>query len=75
MGYKISERLRELREEKGWDTHKAARKCGFKDKKAIWQIETYFTNFGVDKLAQICRGYGVSADYVIGLTQTKGEGR
>ena len=71
MGYKISERLKQLRLEKGWSQAEAARRCGLKRKTNVSAIERNFTNFGVDKLAGICRGFGVSADYIIGRTDKR----
>ena len=68
MDYRL--RLRELREEKDY-TQATIGAIIDKSQQGYNHIETGRAELKIEDLERLCRFYGVSADYIIGLTEEK----
>ena len=63
---KFSERLRELREERGLSQNQLAKQTGFSST-SVSRWENGEADIASDYLIILCKFFGVSADYLLGL--------
>lgn len=63
---KFQERLREIREEKGLSQNQLAKQTGFSSA-SISRWENGIQDIASDYLIVLCKFFGVSADYLLGL--------
>lgn len=62
-----TDRLRQLREVRGWTQQELADMCGV-NKLQVHRYETGITAPPADKLRRLAEVFGVSSDYLLGLT-------
>lgn len=67
LKFKIGERLREVRRDKGWSQKKAAAELGMSRANTIGEYERGEVEPSVSQIRFLCDGYGVSADVILGL--------
>jgi transcriptional regulator with XRE-family HTH domain len=64
------ERLRHLRIERGWTLEEAGKQIGIK-KTSYAGYESGYRNPPLDKLKRLSKVYGVSVDYILGLSEVR----
>jgi transcriptional regulator with XRE-family HTH domain len=63
-------RLKELRKERGWTLEQAGAKIGLR-KSSYASYETKYRKPTMERLNQLSSLYGVSVDYILGLTEER----
>lgn len=64
-------RIRELREEKGWSQSELARRMNCVQK-SVSRYECETADLGTEEIVKLCRIFGVSADFLLGLEDETG---
>ncbi len=67
MKIKFTERLKELREEKGWTQDKLAKMLGYTES-CVGKWERGKTEPNLNDLARVAQFFNVTTDYLLGLT-------